>query len=171
MGSFDLPTNTEAPVSIEFRGNESRWEALFYVGFGGWIVYELASKGGWTAVIGVALFGSLFLLLAVGKALGEPDRSVHLAFDEEGLWVPNVFARKVPWPAVQTYFIDPDRENGIVLLVGLTEPALYEPKVTEPLKTWPVTWSGLRLPLHDVACREEEIEAAFRRFAPKVRRI
>lgn len=166
-----MQTSAEAPASIKFRGNESRWEALFYVGLGGLIIHHLLSRDSSTAVVGSVLFGSLFLILAFGKALGEPDRSVHLAFDVEGLEVPNVFARKVPWTAVQTYSIDPDRENGLVLLVGLAEPALYEPKVTDPLKTWPVTWSGFRLPLHNVACGEEEIEAAFRRFAPQVRRI
>ncbi|GAU84417.1 hypothetical protein [Bosea sp. BIWAKO-01] len=169
-----MQTIDEAPASIEFRANESRWEALVYVGFGGWIVYDMASKGGWTAVVGVALFGSLFLLLAFGKAVGEPDRSVHLAFDEEGLLVPRVFGRRLPWTAVHSYALETGSENGSTLRVYVTEPELYGPKPTGLWETWLTSSSaltGIRMSISRLACDEKDIEVAFQRFAPQVRRI
>ncbi|AZO76977.1 MULTISPECIES: hypothetical protein [unclassified Bosea (in: a-proteobacteria)] len=170
MSAVDAPAETNAPTRIEFRGNESRWGALFYLGVGGAIVAYFVSKGGWTAIVGVGVFGSLFLLLAFGKAFGELDRSVHLAFDEEGVMIPQAFAKKVPWDAVKSYSFDTPGDAPAVLL-HLVEPARFEPRVTNPLKTWLVTWYGCNLPLHGVACSYEEIENAFRRFAPQVRKV
>ncbi|WP_129155235.1 hypothetical protein [Bosea sp. Tri-44] len=170
MSVFDVQAETNAPNRIEFHGNESRWEALFYLGFGGFLVALLVSKGGWTAIIGGTIFGSLFLLLAFGKAFGDLDHSVHLAFDEEGLTAPYAFAKKVPWDAVQSYSFDTAGDAPAVL-IHLVEPARFEPKVSNPLKTWLVTWYGCNLPLQGVACSYEAIEDAFRRFAPQVRKV
>ncbi len=170
MSVFDVQAETKASNRVEFRGNESRWEALFYLGLGGAIVAYFVSKGGWTAIIGGGIFGFLFLLLAFGKAFGELNRSVHLAFDEEGLTAPQVFARKVPWSAIQSYSFDPNLEVQAVL-VDVVEPVRFEPKVTDPLKNWLVTWYGFSLPLGGIACSYEDIEDAFRRFAPQVRKI
>ncbi len=167
---FDVQTESKASNRIEFRGNESRREAWLYLGLAGAAVAYFASKDRGTAVIGGGIFGFWFLLLAFGKAFGELDRSVHLAFDEEGLTVPRVFARKVPWSAIQSYSFDPNLEVHAVL-VDVVEPVRFEPKVTDPLKTWLVTWRGFSLPLNEVACSDAEIEDAFRRFAPQVRKI
>lgn len=170
---LDLPAETNAPNRIEFRGNERRWEALFYLGACGLVLAYLIPMGGSTALLGGVFFGSLLLLVAFGKAFGELDRSVHLAFDEEGLTAPHIFARKLPWIAVQSYsFVD--RDNGWALNVGLAEPKLYEPhklNFTNFLRPWPLTRSGFRLPLVGVAGSEKEIEAAFWRFAPQVRKL
>jgi hypothetical protein len=171
MSAPDVQADAAAPNRVEFRGNESRWEALFYLGFGGVIVTYLVSKGGWTAIIGSAIFGSLFLLVAFGKAFGELDRSIYLAFDEEGLAAPHLFARKVPWSAIRTFSFDAGMESGTSLLVDVIEPTLFGPKVTNPWKASRVGRSGFRLSLDRVACRDEEIELAFRRFAPQVRKV
>ncbi|WID97213.1 hypothetical protein QO058_02735 [Bosea vestrisii] len=45
MSVFDVQAETNAPNRIEFRGNESRGAALFYVCFGGFLVALLVSKG------------------------------------------------------------------------------------------------------------------------------
>lgn len=173
MNVFDVQAESETPTRIEFRGNESRWEALFYLGACGLVLAYLIPMGGSSAILGGVFFGSLLLLVAFGKAFGEVDRSVHLAFDEEGLTVPHIFARKLPWIAVQSYsFVD--RDNGWALNVGLAESKLYEPhklNFTSFLKPWPLTSSGFRLPLDGVAGDEKDIELAFRRFAPQVRKV
>lgn len=170
MSVFDVQAETKAPTRIEFRGNESRWEALFYLGFGGMAVAYLVSKGGWAAIIAGGIVGFLFLLLAFGKAFGELDRSIHLVFDAEGITAPHAFVRKVPWDAVQSYSFDPNWDAKAVL-VHLTEPAHFEPKVTDPLNGGAVTWYGFRLSLDKVACSYEEIEDAFRCLAPQVRKV
>jgi hypothetical protein len=84
-----MPDDINTRPCIEFLGNESRWEALFYIGFGGCVAYYFASFGGATAIIGCVAFGVLFLLLAGAKAFGELDHSVYLSFDEEGLLAPH----------------------------------------------------------------------------------
>jgi hypothetical protein len=166
-----MPGNAEAPASIEFRGNESRWGALFYVVLGGVLVCWLLSRGDETGVVGSIFIGPLFLLLAISKAVNEPDRSVHLALDEEGLLAPHIFERKLPWSAVQSYSLDLISDDGCALIVSVSELMRYEPKQTDPLATWPVTPSGFRLHLGGVAFTEKDVDAAFRRFAPHVRRL
>jgi hypothetical protein len=168
MSVFDVQRETIAPTRIEFRGDESRRDALFHLGVGGLALAYSISMGGLEAIFG-GFFGALFLLFAFGQAFRELDRSIHLVLDEEGITAPSVFVRKVPWDAVQSYSFDPNCDVKAVL-VHLPEPSRFEPKVTDPLAEWPVTWYGFRLSLDGVACSYEEIEAAFRRFAPQVRK-
>ncbi|MCP4560227.1 MAG: hypothetical protein GY873_15460 [Bosea sp.] len=169
MSVFDVQAESETPTRIEFRGNESRWDALFHLGVGGWALAYSIPMGGLEAIVG-GFFGALFLLFAFGQAFRDLDRSIHLVLDAEGITAPSVFVRKVPWDAVQSYSFDPNWDVKAVL-VHLPEPSRFEPKVTDPLAGWPVTWYGFRLSLDGVACSYEEIEAAFRRFAPQIRKV
>ncbi|MDZ4369444.1 MAG: hypothetical protein U0987_20860 [Afipia sp.] len=171
MSVFDVQAETKAPTRIEFRGNESRGEAFFYLGFGGFLVTLFVSKGGWTAIIGGTIFGSLFLLLAFGKAFGELDRSVYLAFDAEGLSVPTLFGQTLPWSAITGFAFETGTEGGFYLYVEVTEPRSYGPKSRLSLITWPVFSHGFRLGLDSIACNEKAVEAAFRRFAPGARKV
>ncbi|SEG79792.1 hypothetical protein [Bosea lathyri] len=165
------PFDAQAPTSIEFRGNESRWEALFYAGFGVAIIWWAASKGGWTGIVGGIGFGVFFALLTFGKAMAEPDRSVRLAFDADGLLAPNVFARKLPWAAIEGFAFCPGSEIDDFLFVKVREPKLYEPIPKKPLEFWPVTQTGFRLAIAPLGCAPDDIEAAFRRFAPGIPKI
>lgn len=170
MSVFDVQGESETPTRIEFRGDDSRWDALFHLGVGGAIVAHFVSKGGWTAIVGVGIFGSLFLLLAFGKAFGELDRSVHLAFDEEGLLVPPLFERKLPWSAITSFALKYGNEGGLELYVELIEPKSYGSRSRLSLITWPVFSHGFRFRLPPTACSEEVVESAFRHFAPQVRK-
>ena len=170
MSAFDARAKSGTPSRIEFRGDDSRWSALFYLGVGGAIVAYFVSKGGWTAVVGAGIFGSLFLLLAFGKAFGELDRSVHLAFDEEGLLVPPLFERKLPWSAITGFALKYGNEGDLQLYVEVSEPKSYGSKSGLSLITWPVFSHGFRFRLPPTACSEEVVEAAFRHFAPQVRK-
>lgn len=171
MSPLDALAEREAPTRIEFRGNESRWGALFYLGVGAVIIAYFVSKGGWTAIVGVGIFGSLFLLLAFGKAFGELDRSVYLAFDAEGLSVPTLFGQTLPWSAITGFAFETGTEGGFYLYVEVTEPRSYGPKSWLSLITWPVFSQGFRLGLDTIACNEKAVEAAFRRFAPGARKV
>lgn len=179
MSTVDVQAETNAPNRIEFRGNGRRFEMAFYFGAAGAIVANFINlmnrigTGGWAPIAG-GLFISLFVLFALRKAFRDLDRSVHLAFDEEGLTVPDILIRKVPWAAVQSYSFDPGRHKGLVLSVGLIEPKLYRPHIldfTRFRRPWPFPRSGVRLSLAGVAGGEREIDAAFRRFAPQVRKV
>lgn len=172
MSTVDVQAGTNALNRIEFRGNERRLEMFFYLSAAGAIVsafIKLIFTGGSAPIIG--LFIASLVLFALGRASRDLDRSVHLAFDEEGLTVPHVFTRKVPWAAVQSYSFGPGRNNGLVLSIGLNEPKSYGPTLdfASFRMRWPFTRSGVRLSLDGVAGDEKEIDAAFRRFAPQVR--
>lgn len=155
---------------VEFRGNESRGEAVFYFGCGTAIVWLIAtSYDGWRALVSCLVFGAVFLVLACHKAFGDLDRSVHLAFDEAGLAVPHAFRRTIPWSAISRYDFEENEERSN-LRVWIDTPRLYEPLMDDPLVTWPATYWGARIPLHPISGDVDAIEAAFRRFAPHLRR-
>lgn len=176
MSAVDVPAETNAPNRIEFRGNGRRWEMGFYLCAAGAIVTTFINfirTGGSAPIVGGLLIAPL-VLFALGRASRDLDRSVHLAFDEEGLTVPDILTRKVPWTAVQSYSFDPGRNKELVLSVGLIEPKLYRPHIldfTRFRRPWPFPRSGVRLSLAGVAGGEKEIDAAFRRFAPQVRNV
>lgn len=176
MSVFDVQAETIAPTRIEFRGNERYWETTFYVGAAGAIVTTFINfirTGGSAPIVGGLLIAPL-VLFALGRASRDLDRSVHLAFDEEGLMVPHVLTRAVPWTAVQSYSFVPGRKRGLVLSIGLIEPKLYGPHILNVSgfrMPWPFTRSGVRLSLDGVAGNEKEIDAAFWRFAPQVRKV
>lgn len=175
MSTVDVQAETNAPNRIEFRGNERRWEMLFYLSAAGAIVsafIKLIHTGGSAPIVVLVIAPPV--LFALGRACRDFDYSVHLAFDDEGLTVPDILTRKVPWAAVQSYSFDPGRDKGLVLSVGLIEPKLYRPHIldfTRFRRPWPFPRSGVRLSLAGVAGGEKEIDAAFRRFAPQVRKI
>lgn len=155
---------------IEFRGNESRGEALFYLGFGTAIVWFIAtSYDGLGAIVSCFVFGGVFLILAFHKAFGDLDGSVHLSFDEAGLTMPHAFRRPIPWSAISRYDFEENDERSN-LRVWIDNPRLYEPLTHNPLATWVATWRGARVPLNLISGDVEAIEAAFRRFAPHLRR-
>jgi hypothetical protein len=163
--------NAELSASIEFRGNDSRWHAAVDVGLGACIVYAVASAGGWTGIVGGVFVGGLFLLSAFGKAFGELDRTVHLAFDADGLSAPHILERKVPWTAIQAYSVNYGAASEGSMFVQVVEPKLYGARITGPLETWPVTPTGFNLVIHGLDCDDADIEAAFRRFSPGIPRI
>lgn len=155
---------------VEFRGNESRWEAVFYLGCGAAIIWLIAtSYDGWRALLACSVFGAVFLILAYHKAFGDLDRSVHLAFDEAGLAVPHAFRRPIPWHAISRYDFEENEERSN-LRVWIDTPRLYDPLTDEPLETWGATWWGARISLHPITADVGAIEAAFRRFAPHLHR-
>lgn len=169
MSVFDVQAESKTSNRVEFRGNESRWEALFYLGFGGGGIYYFASIGGWAGIVGSAVVGLLAILLSFGKAFGEPDRSIHLAFDDEGLSAPHIFEKKLPWVAVDGYSFEGRwSEDRGALFVSVIEPATYKPKPKDPMETWPVTTTGFRPQLCGIAGSHDDIEAAFRQFAPQI---
>lgn len=174
MSTVDAKAETNAPNRIEFRGNERRWETGFYLCAAGAIVsafIKLIYTGGSGPIVGLLI--AAFVLFGLGRACRDFDRSVHLAFDEEGLTVPDILTRKVPWPAVQSYSFDPGRNKELVLSVDLIEPNLYRPHIldfTRFRSPWPFPRSGVRLSLAGVAGGEKEIDAAFQRFAPQIRK-
>jgi hypothetical protein len=161
--------NSDLPAGLEFRGNESRRGALADTGLGAGIVLLTALEGSWTALVCGALFGGSFLLSAFGQTFGELDRSVHLAFDEVGLTMPRAFHQRIPWSAITRYSFEQD-DAQFDLLVHIDNPRLYEPRTEAPLATWAATWFGARLPLDWTSGDVDAIEAAFRRFAPHLRR-
>jgi hypothetical protein len=162
-------------ASVEFRGNERRWETLCYLFAASAIVtgfIKFMSTGGSHWIVG-GMFITPLVFFALGRASRDFDRSIHLAFDEEGLTIPRVFTRKVPWTAVQSYSFAPDSNNGLVLSIGLIEPKLYGPQILMASNfrmSWPYARSGVRVSLDGVAGGEKEIDATFRRFAPQVRK-
>lgn len=166
----DMHENARDSDRIEFRGNESRLESVFYIGFGGFIVYHVLSLGGWTAIVGGVFFGALFLLLAAVKVFSEPDRQVYLAFDVEGLLAPHVVSRKLPWSAIKGYSLFPGTESEGSLFVKVDEIRAFEPISKNPLELWPISPGGFRVQLHKLDCGPDDIDAAFQRFAPSIPR-
>jgi len=168
MSVFDVQAETKTSNRIEFRGNESRWEALFYLAFGTAIVWYIArAYAGWATIFSCIFFGTVFLLLALYKAFGKLDRSVYLSFDDAGLAMPHAFRQPIPWSAVNRYAFKCSDESAD-LLVWIETPRLYEPLTHNPLATWAATRWGARLPLHSISGDVDAIEAAFRRFAPQI---
>ncbi|POR54337.1 hypothetical protein CYD53_103441 [Bosea psychrotolerans] len=165
-----LASDTQACSSIAFRSNESRWGALIYAGLGGWLVYEAASEGGWKGIIAGIGSGAFFALTILGKVMAGPDRSAHLTFDTEGLAAPEVFARKLPWSAISSYSFDSGGpESSPALYIKVANPELFEPKPRGLLQNWLArrnALTGLRVALGRLDCDYDDIDAAFRRFAP-----
>lgn len=119
----------------------------------------------------VGFCGCLLIWAAYRRAIKIPERRVDLAFDGEGLSVPTIFDQKLPWSAVKRFAFEMWSEAGLMLYVEIAEPKSYGPRSRLSLPTWPGFPHGFRLSLDTIACSKDEVEAAFRRFAPQVRKL
>ncbi|QEL23518.1 hypothetical protein FQV39_13715 [Bosea sp. F3-2] len=167
-----MQTNSDLSASLEFRGTDSRWAAIIYIALAGAAIHGAFAEGKAMTMGAVMLVGAALLLAALIKAIEEPDRSVRLAFDEEGLLLPHIFEQRIPWPEIPSYSVDnPEDSNLYVSIVG---PDRFGIKSKGQYGGWDNFTKALtrfHVSLDYVDCTYDDIDAAFRRFAPAARRI
>jgi len=171
MDAADLQPDAEASAIVEFERDATDWILVVYVFLAVLAVGHIVTDGGWIALLGGGFFACFFLLAAYGRAITIPERRVDLAFDREGLSVPTVFDKKLPWSAVTGFALEHGHEDGLSLYVEVIEPKSYGPRSRLSLVAWPVFSQGFRLGLDSIACTEAGVESAFRRFAPRARKV
>jgi len=167
MSTVDVQADTETSAIIEFERSATDWLLVAFFALGAVAIGYFISNGG----LMVGFCGCLLFWAAYRRAIKVPERKIGLAFDCEGLLVPTVFNQKLPWSAIAGFGFETESESGRMLCVEVVELKSYGPKSKLSLLAWPGFPDGFYLSLDSVTCSETEIEAAFRRFAPQVRKI
>jgi hypothetical protein len=122
--------------------------------------------------IGLAVVALLFIW-SVTKEFekGQSDRSPQLVFDSEGLTAPGLFGRKLPWAAI-TGFEVVEPSEGTALILTVPDANRFEPSRASSDNDIAVLVGSdrFRLEIGALDGTRADVEAAFQRFAPHLRK-